>query len=90
MEKKPKPFKCTIRFVKPESEAERNMRYELWVDSQLRGIRLARKQKEKTAQEIGILLIRIIILDFQRAENSVSKAISEPLPLWDTTPTYCG
>jgi hypothetical protein len=60
----------------PESEAERNMRYELWVDSQLSRIRLARKQKEKTAQEIGMLLFRILILDSQRAENSVSKCIS--------------
>ena len=39
-------FKATIRFVGFDSEADRDERYRLWVDSQLRGIRLARKEPE--------------------------------------------
>ncbi len=43
-------------------------------------------------KKIGARLLSfwIIIPDFQRAENSVPKAISEPLPFWDPTPIYCG
>jgi hypothetical protein len=55
MIKKPENmFECTVRFVQCESELERDRRYELYVDSHLRGIRLARQEKEKLDSDTAL------------------------------------
>jgi len=53
MGRKEKPFnpKIKVRYVSYGSEEDRDIRYKLWIDSHIRGIKLAQKAKAITAQQ---------------------------------------
>jgi hypothetical protein len=55
MAKKPEhTFTATIRFVGFKTEADRDRAYDLWVESQLQGFRLAAKETQKSESDTSL------------------------------------